>query len=79
MDDRYTMEKLVSTFDEHAEMNAAHQEQVNEAFLGEYPDRPLPIHMADPFSISKALSAMCAEIHKIKQALSKNTTNGSVD
>ncbi len=67
----YSIDALVSTFSDHAEMSRLHQEQVNDTFLAQNPGQEMPPHMVDPFNIAQAFLVMCSEIRKLKEQLAE--------
>jgi len=66
MEHDYSIEKLVTTFAEHAEMFRQHNEQVCKAYKEQYPDQEIPAHLVNPFCMAHAFSVMAGEIEKLK-------------
>ncbi len=71
MTQKYDIESLIETFEKHhTEVEKERKEQL-EKFLEEYAGSPIPDHMQNEFSISKALSEICKEIKAIKDDVGK--------
>lgn len=64
----YSIENLINTFNEHAEIAKSQQEFCNQVFLEQNPDQELPKHMTDSFNIAKAFHAICSEILQLKKS-----------
>ena len=62
-----TLEELEKMFLQHAEKDAKDNQEWIKAFLNNYPGEPIPEHLADDFSLPKALAHICSEIINLKK------------
>ncbi len=56
MEHDYSIEKLSSTFADHADLADQHQQFVNKMYVEQNPGQVLPEHMGNPFNVAKAFS-----------------------
>jgi len=66
METSYLIEDLVLTFAKHADDLDEMQKNNIESFKKSYPGSDLPLHLENPFNLSRALSEMASEIVNIK-------------
>lgn len=66
IDNKYSLENLLSTFNSNAlEVDASRLQQLKR-FKENYPNNPLPKHLESDFNINRAFYNMIAEIMELK-------------
>jgi hypothetical protein len=67
--DRYSIEALIKTFEEHAVKSEKDNEEWIRLFKETYPGEPLPPHMENDFNICRAFLTFSREIKDLKESL----------